>query len=135
MNEKELNEYVGNRIREERKKKRLTQGELGELIGVKHNTISAYEKGRNAPEQNAIFKIALALDVKVDDLFPAKDHTRKLHNSLEDLDNLNLDISDMAFLKQLINQAATLKGADREKFMDNMRLAVEFFNKSNKSEV
>ncbi|GAB4072680.1 hypothetical protein GCM10028778_04350 [Barrientosiimonas marina] len=70
MDNKEMNEAIGKRIKQERKKKNVTQKELGNLIGVKHNTISSYESGTNAPEQNAIFKIAKALDIQIDDLFP-----------------------------------------------------------------
>ena len=48
----------------------MTQKELGEKIGVKHNTVSGYENGTNEPEQDILFKIADALDVSINDLFP-----------------------------------------------------------------
>lgn len=48
----------------------LTQKELGEKIGVKHNTISSYESGKNEPEQDMLFKIAAALDISINELFP-----------------------------------------------------------------
>lgn len=62
--------YVGNQIRKHREEKGMTQRELGDLVGVRHNTISAYEAGTNQPEQNKLFKIAEVLGVSIDSLFP-----------------------------------------------------------------
>lgn len=62
--------YVASKIKEYRKLRNLTQKELGERIGVKHNTISSYENGTNEPEQDLLFKIANALDITINDLFP-----------------------------------------------------------------
>src|SRR5690625_7312914 len=76
MNEKEIKLFVGKRIKEERTKLKMTQKELGDIIGVQHNTISACEMGRNAPEQNAIFKIAETLAASVDELLPVRENKR-----------------------------------------------------------
>ncbi|WP_337970310.1 helix-turn-helix domain-containing protein [Virgibacillus salexigens] len=133
MNEKELTVFVGERIKEERKKKGLTQKELGEKIGVKHNTISSYEKGTNAPEQNAIFKIARALNVKVDDLFPSNSQA----NSTDDLQRAlemakEMDIKDIQLLKGLIEKTLSLKDEEREKFLESIRFTVDFYDNMNK---
>ncbi|WP_200411400.1 helix-turn-helix domain-containing protein [Virgibacillus salexigens] len=133
MNEKELAVFVGERIKEERKKKGLTQKELGEKIGVKHNTISSYEKGTNAPEQNAIFKIARALNVKVDDLFPSNSQA----NSADDLQRAlemakEMDIKDIQLLKGLIEKTLSLKDEEREKFLESIRFTVDFYDNMNK---
>jgi len=131
INEKELTEFVGRRIKEERKKKGMTQKQLGEKIGVKHNTISTYEAGVNAPEQNAIFNIARALDVKVDDLFPDK-HEKK-NNELERALQMTegLEIKDVAFLNKLIEKTLSLEGAEREKFLESIRFTVDYYDKMN----
>ena len=60
MDEDRLKKFVGSRIRELRKKKKLTQKELGEKIGVKDNTITSYEKGVNQLNQETLFKLARA---------------------------------------------------------------------------
>lgn len=62
--------FVANKIKEYRKLNRLTQKELGEKIGVKHNTVSGYENGTNEPEQDVLFKIAEAFCISINDLFP-----------------------------------------------------------------
>ncbi len=122
--------YVGKKIREYRKKKGLTQKELGEKIGVKHNTISNYETGAASPEQDALFALSRALDVKVDNFFPSGEGSQ-LDQAVQ-ISNENFDVTDLDFLNKLIRQAAALNGDDRKRFMDNIRFAVEYFDKANK---
>jgi len=68
--ENDVTKYVGAQIRKYRKARGMTQKELGFRIGVKHNTISGYESGKNEPEQNILFAIADVLGVSINDLFP-----------------------------------------------------------------
>lgn len=76
----DVRSYTANKIKEYRKLKRMTQKELGEKIGVKHNTVSGYENGTNEPEQDILFKIAAALDVSINDLFPeTRSDTANIH--------------------------------------------------------
>jgi len=76
----DVRSYTANKIKEYRKLKRMTQKELGEKIGVKHNTVSGYENGTNEPEQDILFKIAAALDVSINDLFPeTRSDTTNIH--------------------------------------------------------
>lgn len=72
--ERYISKYVGNMIKELRKRRGLTQKQLGEKIGVKHNTISSYESGTNEPEQNILFELARVLDCSIDDFFPDLKH-------------------------------------------------------------
>ena len=69
----DVRKYTANKIKEYRKLNRMTQKELGEKIGVKHNTISGYENGTSEPEQDLLFKIAAALNININDLFPQTD--------------------------------------------------------------
>ena len=66
----DVRSYTANKIKEYRKLKRMTQKELGAKIGVKHNTVSGYENGTNEPEQDLLFRIANALEISINDLFP-----------------------------------------------------------------
>ena len=131
MEDIDLKAYVGNRIREERKKKRLSQRELGEKIGVKHNTISMYENAANSPEQDSLFKIAQALEIKVDDLFPPFEISSKETDDFERALKMTKDfnIEDMNLLKHLIEKALSLNEKEREKFFDNIKFAVDYYEK------
>ncbi len=54
---------TGSKIKEARKSKKLSQAELGSLIGTTGASIMRYEKGQRKPSKEIIEKIALALDV------------------------------------------------------------------------
>lgn len=66
----DISKHVGKMIKKFRLQNKMTQKELGLRVGVKHNTISSYEKGTNEPEQDMLFKLAKTLNVSIDDLFP-----------------------------------------------------------------
>ena len=70
MDERKLSLYIGSKIKHFRKKGKITQEELGKKIGVKNNTISAYERGAISTDQDVLFKLADALDISINDLFP-----------------------------------------------------------------
>ena len=134
LNEQDLKKYVGNRIREERKNKKLSQRELGDRIGVKHNTISQYENGTNSPEQNTLFEIARALDIKVDDLFPPMDIDDQNDNFGRALKMAEgLDLNHINFLKTLIEKTLSMEGDEREKFLESIRFTVEYYEKMNRN--
>lgn len=126
----DLSKFVGNKIREYRKKKKMTQKQLGDQIGVKHNTVSDYENGKISPEQDSLFSLSKALEVSVDDFFPAHDGDKLLDRAVR-LSDDNLDLDDLEFLQKIMNKAKTLDDDSRTRFFDNIRLAVEIFDKSN----
>ena len=60
------------KIKEVRKKRKLTQRELAKLIGISKSSISRYEREEIWPDMLEMEWIALALDVKITDLFDSK---------------------------------------------------------------
>jgi transcriptional regulator with XRE-family HTH domain len=63
-----VNVNVGERIREYRKKRKLTQKELGKLIECDAGTISLYERGKFNPAAHIIIALADALEITTDEL-------------------------------------------------------------------
>jgi len=61
---------LGKRIRALRKLKTFTQEELGEKAGLSYKFIGEMERGVVNPSLDSLVKIATALGVKVEDLFP-----------------------------------------------------------------
>lgn len=59
-------EIFAERIRELRLERRLTQEEVGEIIGVKRYSIYSYEKGRACPEMKSLVALADYFDVSMD---------------------------------------------------------------------
>lgn len=61
---------VGDIIRSERMRVGLSQGQLGEFIGVTFQQIQKYERGVNRVSASMLTRIARALNVPVGSLFP-----------------------------------------------------------------
>jgi transcriptional regulator with XRE-family HTH domain len=59
---------VGRRVRELRKRRRLTQEQLAKLAGVHEQFVGAIERGRANPTLKALTKLAAALGVSLADL-------------------------------------------------------------------
>ena len=57
---------LGNRLRQLRKDRNLTQQQLAELIGVKNSVISFYEVGERLPSPDVLRKLAMALHTTAD---------------------------------------------------------------------
>lgn len=61
---------VGQKIKELRKEKRITQRELGERMKISQQQIAQYENGKLKPKIETVKKIADALNVSIDELMP-----------------------------------------------------------------
>lgn len=60
--------HVGERIKELRNAKRMTQHEFAERINVTKSTVSAYENGTRLPSYDVLIKIARLFKVSTDHL-------------------------------------------------------------------
>ena len=86
MTDQELAIYIGLKIKEFRDQRGLTQKELTDLIEMGNTTIANYEKGFRTPKKNTLFKIANALNVTIDDLFPIlKQSDNSIIESVEEI--------------------------------------------------
>lgn len=129
----ELSKFVGEKIREYRKKNNMTQKELGAKIGVKNNTISAYERGAISPEQDMLFELSKVFNISISDLFPQKENaTDELDRALNMAKNLNT--KDVEFLNALIEKTLSYKSEEeREKFLQSIKFTVEYHEKMNEN--
>lgn len=93
---------IGYKIKELRKKKRLTQAELGKIIGVSQTAITAWENDKTLPSREYLAKMARYFNVTSDYLLEIDkyelDHkekmdialqAEKLIEGLENTENLN----------------------------------------------
>ena len=60
---------LGDKIKEIRKGKNISQQELADMVGVSRNTISSLETGQYEPTAKLAYVLAIALDKKFEDLF------------------------------------------------------------------
>lgn len=80
MTDEELAIFIGDKIKEYRKLKGLTQKELAKAVGMGDTTIANYEKGLRTPKKNTLFKLANAFDISIDDLFPPIESAKPKQN-------------------------------------------------------
>lgn len=88
------NNYIGNRIKQCRLEKKMTQKQLGKIMGVSETLISQYERGQRNPKIDQLRKIADALNVSYNYLVTEADtettNTRKGPIELLDVDSLTI---------------------------------------------
>lgn len=75
------------RLKEFRIKKRITQKEIADFLGVNQNAISMYESEKRKLDQDSIVKLSLYLDITPDDLLGFDDAYREYSEYLIKLSN------------------------------------------------
>ena len=77
---------IGSRIKDLRKGKKMSQSDLGKIIGVSQTTVTAWETGRAEPSSAYISKLADFFNVSADYLLgrPEKNGTTKC-DKIEDM--------------------------------------------------
>ena len=79
----------GKRLRALRKEKKLTQKQLGKMIGVQDSVISFYELGDRMPSPEIIVRLATVLHVSADYLMGLDKHNVV---DLSGLDNTDIEL-------------------------------------------
>lgn len=79
---------IGQRIRDLRKQKRMSQTELAKSVGVSQTTVTAWETGKAEPSSSAVAKLADIFNVTTDYLLgrPNKQEIKKDDVELSDDD-------------------------------------------------
>ena len=67
---------IGETIRQARKAKKMTQDDLGALMGVKKGTISSWEVGRSTPDSDDLAALSRVLEVPVDEFYTGRNRRR-----------------------------------------------------------
>ena len=59
-------EWIGLRIKELRKERELTQGNLAQVLGVTQDSISLWEKGKRIPDTQYVYELCKFFSVSAD---------------------------------------------------------------------
>ena len=78
MTEETRKKMIGERIREARKVKGLSQEQLGERLGLSFQAVSTWESGKFIPDSEHLSTLAKVLDLSLDGLFAEKEHRWEL---------------------------------------------------------
>ncbi|MEW5816160.1 MAG: helix-turn-helix transcriptional regulator [Spirochaetota bacterium] len=76
---------IGQQIKKYRKKRGLTQKELGERIGCDGRVVSFYECGKFNPAAHIIVALAEVLEITADELLRDNSHPKSKEQELLDL--------------------------------------------------
>ena len=117
---------IGKRIDYIRRKRGLTQTELGEAVGVRKKTIIEYE-GKNKIPFNMLKKIAVALDVTTDYLLGVSD-IETIDKNMEIVHKMTgLSNNAIKVLMELHEQDNTLYSIDKtyKRFIDTISFLIE----------
>ena len=87
---------LGNRIRELRTSKKLSQAQLADRLGVSNAMVSAYELSTRLPSFEVLKKLAKVLGVSTDFLLNMK------HNNIIEIDGLSSH--QVAIISELIDE-------------------------------
>lgn len=56
---------LANAVRDQRKTRNITQSENAKLVGIKQNTVSAFENNPDGTKLETLFKLLAALDLEL----------------------------------------------------------------------
>nr|DAQ01134.1 MAG TPA: helix-turn-helix domain protein [Caudoviricetes sp.] len=108
----------GDKIKSARISKKLTQKQLADLIGAKHNSVSDWEKDKSRPDMDTIELICGTLDINPSYLMGTKSDDEygnivgSLMNNPDLLDMIeefkNLSENDKKAIRQLISSLSKL---------------------------
>lgn len=67
-----IKEIIAKNLLFYRKKNKITQKQLADQLGVKHNAISSWENGVNSIDIDTLFKVCKIFGVTVNDMYDIK---------------------------------------------------------------
>lgn len=129
MDDNVIKKHIGNKIKEYRKKKNLTQQELGEKLNITHSAVSAYERGLVDLNLKTLYNLADIFEVNVDDLFPARKNQKDHFELTKGMYSKNLKVEEMLKLQEIFDKAASMTDEEREIYIRNLTLADDYHKK------
>lgn len=82
---------IGLKIKEIRKRKKISQEKLAEMVLMNHRSIVRLENSQSVPTVETLEKIAVALDVSISDFF----ETKMIKSRTEIVEDINNSIKKM----------------------------------------
>ncbi|MFN3609055.1 MAG: helix-turn-helix domain-containing protein [Hyphomonas sp.] len=125
----DIDRIVGQNIHRQRRKLKLTQEKLGELLGLTFQQVQKYEKGVNRVSAGRLFEIAGVLEVPVEFFFEGADNAlpREAPEFAEDGDDTQLTVLSDEIL-QLIDAFQKIEsGSLRSSLLATVQAAASAF--------
>ena len=106
--------FFGANLKKARKRCGLTQRQLANLVGAKHNSVSNWETGQNEPDTETIRKLCDTLSITANDLFGADPTVTPPAISRDEL-KIALFEGDENMLQEVLDFAQFVKEKYRKK--------------------
>ena len=107
-------------LKKARKHCNLTQNDLGDLLGLSHGTMVAYEQGTREPNLQNLKKMSQILKVSVDDLISDKELSFDDSSPVPVLpDNPIFSFTVSQF--ELLNTYLKMSDSEREDFVEDLK--------------
>lgn len=116
---------LGERLRTLRNKKKKTQQQVSEYIGITRPAYTAYEKGTRNPDYGILEKLATYFDVTTDYLLGISEDTEPVHREAGISDNDYNNLS--AYQKEVIDFFVTREQLSFKNQPENILDALEQF--------
>lgn len=125
----EVRKFIGEQIKVLRKEKGMTQKELGEILGLKNNSISAIERGVNNFSSDMIFKLASIFNIRADDLFPPLDIEDDPNDDIfrYAIRNTKLEAKDVLIFREIIEKTNFMTELQKKKYIENLLFVANYF--------
>lgn len=123
---------IGNKLKEARIRRRLTQSQLAEKVNVSPGTISNWENGSTSPKVKKIKELCLTLKIDIDDMLDDKKMYLQETQSLIDMMKKLLILTDERNSKKFFSKYYFIEREERVIFPNN---AVEDFEKTMYEEI
>lgn len=116
---------IGKKIKFFRKKRNITQKELGEKIGVSASTVTKYENDSLEANYETLLKICDELDINIAELFEGNDNFISLENDLCSKLKNTKSLKELLELSFLLNESMSNK---IRKALNTQEKIDDFFN-------
>lgn len=107
---------IGEKIKEIRKEKNMTQKELAQRLNVSQANLAQYENGRRNPKLATVQKIADALEVAVSRLL-TQEYVRQANITQKDIENWQSSYTS-AYVREINNLLKLLNTKGQSKILE-----------------
>jgi len=105
-----------NNLRQCRIEKKLSQGQLAEIVGVSRNTISSIETGQYSPTAKLAYSLCIVLDKKFEEVFYFEGYKAQTEAAKEETEDENFGLSNKAIHR--IREYCASVGWSAEQILD-----------------
>jgi transcriptional regulator with XRE-family HTH domain len=122
------------RLRELRKKKKLTMKEFGKKFSLAESTISGYENGTRTPDLSVIDQFADFFEVSTDYLLGRTDNPQPIIKERSGTHSTEVEKFAEEKLQRLISVIANMSKEEQEEFMSFLDFNLEVYLKRKEEE-